>query len=57
MPVIPTLGRLKQEDCEFQDSLGYVFETLSQKRKKLSLTPVPPPQNKKSIYISNRNIL
>jgi hypothetical protein len=24
MPVIPALGRLRQEDCEFEISLGYV---------------------------------
>jgi hypothetical protein len=24
MPVIPALGRLRQEDCEFQARLGYI---------------------------------
>jgi hypothetical protein len=34
--VIPALGRPKQEDCEFEVSLGYIVsETLSQKKKKL----------------------
>jgi hypothetical protein len=31
--VIPVLGRLRQEDCEFQASLGYT-ERLSRKKKK-----------------------
>jgi hypothetical protein len=29
MPVIPALGRLRQEDCEFKASLDYI-KTLSQ---------------------------
>jgi hypothetical protein len=33
MPVISALGRLRQEDPEFLDKLGYI-ETLSQKKKK-----------------------
>jgi hypothetical protein len=32
-PVFPVLGRLRQEDCEFQASLGYT-ERLSLKKKK-----------------------
>jgi hypothetical protein len=32
-PVIPTLGRLIQEDCKFIANLGYM-ETLSQKINK-----------------------
>jgi hypothetical protein len=40
MPVIPALGRLRQEDHEFKASLGYLEilrETLSQKKKKKSV--------------------
>jgi hypothetical protein len=34
MPVIPALGRLRQENCEFKVSLSYIeSETLSQKAK------------------------
>jgi hypothetical protein len=29
MPIIPALRRLKQEDPEFQATLGYLVETLS----------------------------
>jgi hypothetical protein len=27
-PVIPVLRKLRQEDCEFQASLGYIVKTL-----------------------------
>jgi hypothetical protein len=40
MPVIPALGRLRQEDQEFKASLGYIPKTMSQKttdRQKESL--------------------
>jgi hypothetical protein len=30
-PVISVLGRLRQEDCEFQDSLGYIATPCFQK--------------------------
>jgi hypothetical protein len=33
-PVIPRLRGLRQEDNEFQASLGYIVETLSQKQKR-----------------------
>jgi hypothetical protein len=46
MPVIPELGRLTQEDCEFEYSLGYevslrtIWDTkiLSQKKKTLIIS-------------------
>jgi hypothetical protein len=34
MPVIPALGRLRQEYCEFQNSLCYIGEILSHKPNK-----------------------
>jgi hypothetical protein len=35
MPVVPALGRQRQEDSKFQASLGYICrKTLSQKKKK-----------------------
>jgi hypothetical protein len=34
IPVIPALGRLRQEDCGFQTSLDYIAKTLSKKKKK-----------------------
>jgi hypothetical protein len=37
MPIVPTLGRLRQEDSEFKASLGYNSETLSQKNKRFVL--------------------
>jgi hypothetical protein len=33
-PVIPAVGRLQQEDLEFEGSLGYISKTLSQKNQK-----------------------
>jgi hypothetical protein len=33
MSVILALGRLRQEDCKFKVSLGYIGETLFQKEK------------------------
>jgi hypothetical protein len=38
MPVIPVLGRLREEYREFEVSLGSYSKTLSQKRRK-SLKP------------------
>jgi hypothetical protein len=34
MPVIPALGRCKQEDCEFEASLGCIARHCLKKRKK-----------------------
>jgi hypothetical protein len=33
MPIIPALGRLRQENCEFKASLDY-SETLSKKKER-----------------------
>jgi hypothetical protein len=33
-PVIPALGRLRQEDCKFEASLDYITETLFQNQTK-----------------------
>jgi hypothetical protein len=39
MLVIPVLGRLRQEDCEFEASLGYtVRPSLKKKKKRASET-------------------
>jgi hypothetical protein len=32
IPIIPTPGRLVQEDQKYEASLGYIVETLSQKQ-------------------------
>jgi hypothetical protein len=35
IPVIPALGRLRQKNCEFETSLGYIHsETLFQEKEK-----------------------
>jgi hypothetical protein len=34
MFVIPALKRLRQRDCEFEARMGYINDTLSQKKKK-----------------------
>jgi hypothetical protein len=46
MHVIPALGRLRQEDSDFQASLDYIgssaslgYETLFQKKKKRKIQP------------------
>jgi hypothetical protein len=33
MPVIPALGKLRQEDCEFQASLNYIARLCQKGRK------------------------
>jgi hypothetical protein len=35
MPVIPALWRLRQEDCEFEDSLGYIVRPCLKIKKKI----------------------
>jgi hypothetical protein len=35
MSVIPTLGRLRQEDCELDASLGYTAKPYLRKKKKI----------------------
>jgi hypothetical protein len=32
MPILPTLGRLKQEDCRFEASLSYTVRSVSKKQ-------------------------
>jgi hypothetical protein len=39
MPVIPALGRLRQEDPKFEARLGYINETLSQENKQIKKNP------------------
>jgi hypothetical protein len=33
MPIIPALGRLRQEDLKFDVNLGYIVRLLSQQNK------------------------
>jgi hypothetical protein len=33
IPVIPVLGKLRQEGCEFKGSLGYIAKPCLKKRK------------------------
>jgi hypothetical protein len=35
-PVIPVLGRLRQEDHEFEARLDYIERSVSKKRKKIT---------------------
>jgi hypothetical protein len=55
VPIIPVLGSLKQEDCKFEVSLGYVVRPClkqtkpKQKRKPKATTP-PPKNNPKPTY-------
>jgi hypothetical protein len=35
MPVIPALGRLKQEVHKFEASLGYIIDPISKRKKNL----------------------
>jgi hypothetical protein len=38
MPVIPALGRLRQEDCEFKTCLGQTESSKKRRKRKVSNT-------------------
>jgi hypothetical protein len=35
MPLIPALGRLRKEVCEFKSSLSYIVRTKKHKKRKI----------------------
>lgn len=43
MPVIPALGKLRQEDCEFKVNLGYLVR------------PSPPPKRNNKYLLEGKN--
>jgi hypothetical protein len=48
MPVIPALGRLRQEHCKFEASLDYLARPYFKKKKKKKNHPICPPAIKRN---------
>jgi hypothetical protein len=48
MPVIPTFVKLKQEDCKFKSSLGYIESPCLKKKKKERKEKKKQDNNKKT---------
>jgi hypothetical protein len=51
MSVIPAFRRLRQEDCEFEASLGYTVRLCLKKKKNPSEEIIfPEPSQKRSVW-------
>jgi hypothetical protein len=52
-PVIPALGKLRQEDCEFQASLDYTVRSCLKKKKKKKKKKPTNKTNKIILFLGN----
>jgi hypothetical protein len=56
MPIIPALERLRQEDCEFQVSLGYIARPVTKFFKRWGISRMLASQGSLRVHLQFRGV-